>query len=240
MRYIALIAVLLLGACSVAPPTLSGKSGLHVADVAMANGSPMTALQIARTALESDPRNVQALVRVGEAQYALHQNGQAIETFRRTIAIDPSSSRAQIGIARIQLATNPVDAEATLRKALAREAGNAAALNDLGIAQDLQGKHEAAQASYRAALGVEPGLMSTQVNLGLSLALGGRAREGVQMLQPLGESPSSTPKVREDLAAALALAGDERSASDVLHVDLTKEQTVAALTGLAALGNAPQ
>ena len=239
MRHVALTAILLLAACSATPPTLAGRSGLHVADVAMANGAPSTALQIAKAALEANPHNVQALIRMGEAQYAMRQNGQAIETFRRAVAIDPSSSRAQIGIARVQLALDPLDAEGTLRKALSRDAANAAALNDLGIAQDLQGKHEAAQASYRAALGSQPGLLSAQVNLGLSLALSGKAREGVQMLQPLGESPASTPKVREDLAAALALAGDERSASDVLHVDLSKEQTLAALTGLAALGNVP-
>lgn len=238
MRKLAIVPVLMLAACGTTPPTLAGKSGLHVADVAMANGAPSTALQIARTALEADPRNVEALVRMGEAQYALGQGGQAVETFQRALGLAPHLAKAQLGIARVELASDPSAAEAILRKALARDPANVAMLTDLGVAQDLQGRHQDAQSSYRAALGLEPSLTSAQVDLGLSLALSGKAQDAVRMLQPLGASPSSTPKVREDFATALALAGDARSASDILRVDLSKEQTVAALSGMAALHDA--
>lgn len=235
MRKLAIVPVLMLAACGTSAPTLSGKTGLHVADVALANGAPSSALQIARTALEANPRNVEALLRVGEASYALGQAGQASDAFRKALAIEPHLPRAQLGIARIELGSDPAAAEADLHRALQREPSNVAMLTDLGVAQDLQGRHKDAQTTYHTALGIEPGLTSAQVDLGLSLALSGQATDAVQMLQPIGQSPSSTPKVRQDLATALALAGDARSASDILQVDLSHEQTVAALSGLAAL-----
>ena len=235
MRKFAIVTALVLAGCSTTPPSLAGKPGLHVADVAMANGSPATALQIARTMLEANPRSVEALVRMGEAQYALGQRPQAAETFQRALDLEPLSQRAELGLARVTLASDPGAAEAILHRALSHAPANAAMLTDLGVAQDLQGHHRDAQSAYHAALRVEPGLTSAQVDLGLSLALSGQAQDAVQMLQPLGASSSSTPKVREDLATAMALAGNTRAASDILQVDLSKEQTVAALSGLAAL-----
>ena len=49
------------------------------------------------------------------------------------------------------------------------------ALNDLGIARDLQGRHTDAQTAYRSALGVDPDMRAAQVNLALSLAMSGQS-----------------------------------------------------------------
>ena len=50
------------------------------------------------------------------------------------------------------------------------------ALNDLGIARDLQGRHTDAQMAYRQALGISPEMSAAQVNLALSLAMGGQSQ----------------------------------------------------------------
>lgn len=242
MRKLAILPVLLVAACATQPPnlagTLSGKTGLHVADVAMANGIPQTTLQIAHSMLEKDPGNVEAMLRLGEAQYSMGQRMPAADTFRRALALQPRSARARLGLARIELATNPATAEATLRAGLAAEPTNASLLTDLGVAQDLQGRHAEAQASYRSALGARPDLASAQVDLGLSLALSGQAHDAVRMLEPFGADPSSTPRVREDLATALALSGNTAAASTMLEADMSRDQAVMALSGLSALHDA--
>ena len=47
------------------PPT--GSADLRVADAAMAGGMPQTAINVTREILQSDPRNIGALLRQGEA-----------------------------------------------------------------------------------------------------------------------------------------------------------------------------
>ena len=60
------------------------------------------------------------------------------------------------------------------------------------------------------ALGITPSSVAVQVNLGLSLALSGDAPGAVRLLQPLATVPSATPRVRHDLALALAPSRERR------------------------------
>lgn len=46
-----------------------------------------------------------------------------------------------------------------------------AVLNNLGVALDLEGRHQQAQAAYRQALSAQPGLPAAMNNLALSIAL---------------------------------------------------------------------
>jgi Flp pilus assembly protein TadD len=51
------------------------------------------------------------------------------------------------------------------RRALALDPTDAAALNNLGIALDLQDRHEEAETAYRTALGRQPMMTAARVNL---------------------------------------------------------------------------
>ena len=82
------------------------------------------------------------------------------------------------------------EAEIAFRKAIERAPKDAAALNNLGIALDLQDRHDEAQAAYQAALTRRPSMTAAQVNLGLSLALAGATDRAVAILQPLASDPS--------------------------------------------------
>jgi Flp pilus assembly protein TadD len=154
-----------------------------VADNALKGGSPEIALQIANNVLAQNPGNGSALATKGEALTALGHPEEAAIAFSQVPPRDPASVSAQIGLGRIRLASDPVAAEAAFLGALSQDPRNGVALNDLGIARDLQGRHTDAQTAYRSALGVDPDMRAAQVNLALSLAMSGQSRDAVQLQQ---------------------------------------------------------
>ena len=179
MWRVTLCFLVLLAACSPRGSTGvgSGPVGLDVADSALRGGSPELALQIATSVLARNPDNEAALLTQGEALTALGRLDQAGASFARALEINPTSVGGHIGLGRLLLPTNPAAAEAQFLDALSREPRNAVALNNLGIARDLQGRHTDAQAAYRQALGINSDMSAAQVNLALSLAMSGQSRD---------------------------------------------------------------
>jgi Flp pilus assembly protein TadD len=207
----------------------SGPPGLDEADTALKGGSPEIALQIANNVLSQNPGNGSALATRGEALTALGRPEEAAIAFSQVPPRDPASVSAQIGLGRIKLASDPVGAEAAFLGALSQDPRNGVALNDLGIARDLQGRHADAQTAYRSALGVDPDMRAAQVNLALSLAMSGQSRDAVQLLRPLASKPDASQQLRHDMAAVLAMSGSKAEAEQILSKDLPPEQVQQAM-----------
>jgi len=241
MRPTLLLSLLLLVSCaghrdsafSTRPP------GLDVADVALANGAPETALHIAQQALAVKPHDVPALVRVAQAQAALGQRDQASRSFSQALGIAPNDAAATLGLGRLELATDPAAAASLLLRLTTRNPHNVAALIDLGIAKDLLSQHGEAQRAYRLALALDPESIAGQVNLGLSLALSGDPQQALRILRPLARGPGASARMRQDLAVALSLGGDDDGAASVLGADLARPEVVAAVAGYHLLRPVP-
>ena len=171
------------GTLSTAPP------GLNVARAALDGGAPEVALRIATAAVAAKPDDLDALIVQADADAALDMRPEADTAYRRVLALKPDSVEARMGLGRLSLADNPAAAEAMFLDVLARDPRNAKALNDLGIARDLQGRHTDAQAAYRQALGIVPEMQAATTNLALSLALSRRAEDGGPTPAPLPPRP---------------------------------------------------
>lgn len=148
-------------------------AGIAVATAAMNAGSPRVALQVTQGILDRTPDSVPALVVRGDALTQLHQNEDAITAYQTALRKDPHSVGANLGLARLRLASDPAAAATMFREVLATEPNNIHALTDLGVALDLLGDHVTAQADYRKALNNSPNDQAVQVNLALSLAMSG-------------------------------------------------------------------
>ncbi|OYV33790.1 MAG: hypothetical protein B7Z81_10905 [Acidocella sp. 20-61-6] len=207
---------------------------LNVADAAIAGGDPAMALSVSQSVLANDPNNPDALVHEGNAFYALGRCPSAEAVYRAAIA-HGAKAAAQIGLGRCLLKTDPAAAAASFAQAVADDPTDAAALDDLGIARDLQGDFAGAVDPYRRALQADPGDVSAEVNLGLSLALSGNGPAALQYLGPLAVGHGATPKIREDYAAALVADGRDQEAQQVLGVDLPPDQVVSAMSGFASV-----
>jgi Flp pilus assembly protein TadD len=206
---------------------------LNVADAAIAGNNPQMALQVSQSVLTNDPHNIQALYHEAAAYYVMNRCEDAIAAYQQALKLNPTSSEAETGIGRCLLQRNAAAAELTFAKALQDDPRNAAAENDLGVARDLQGNYAGAIGPYQQALLLAPGVISTEVNLGLSLALSGNGRDALRYLGPLATSPEATPKIREDYAAALVAAGRQNEARQVLSIDLPPDQAQALLATFA-------
>ncbi len=238
MRIAIIILASLLSACASqdASSFSSGQPGLNVAQAALSGGSPGLALNVANGILAKDPRNVPALLSQGDALTVLGRPDEAAESYTKALALDPGSVGAGIGLGRLRLRSDPAAAQLAFLNVLQREPRNATALNNLGIAYDLQGDHAGAQSAYRRALAADPAMRAAEVNLALSMALSGQAAEAVQLLRPLAADPDASRRLRHDLAAASAMAGDRQAAARILSTDLTPDQVQRALQAYGALG----
>lgn len=241
-----LAAVLALTACAqhnangpqantAAPTGFVGTNTLNVADAAIAGGNPNMALSVSQSVLANDPNNVNALVHEGDAYYALDRCPAAEAAFRLALKNDARSSVAEVGLGRCLLKTDPHAAEQAFEAAVQNDPGDANALNDLGIARDLQGNFAGAVDPYQRALLANPSLTAAEVNLGLSLALSGHGEEALQYLGPLAMGEGATAKIREDYAAALVAIGRDDKARQVLAVDLPPDDVNKAMDGFSAL-----
>jgi Flp pilus assembly protein TadD len=208
---------------------------LNIADAAIAGGDPSMALSVSQSVLKNNPGDVDALVHEGDAYYALNRCPASEAAYQLALAHDPSSAEAETGLGRCLIKTDPAAAEQALDQAVKDDPGNAAALNDLGIARDLQGNFAGAIDPYRRALLAEPGMTAAEVNLGLSLALSGDGPQALQYLGPLATGPGADAKTREDYAAALVAVGRISEARTVLSIDLPPAQVESALAGFQAV-----
>ncbi len=235
MRRTGFVLLLLLAGCSGTQSQLSvAQPGLDVARAALRGGSPRVALQVADGLLSHNPSDKAALIVQGDALTTLGRLEDATKSYTTVLALDPTSVDGHIGLGRIRLATDPAGAEALFLEALQRDPRNTTALNDLGIARDLQGHHTDAQRAYSQALGIDPDMHAAQVNLALSLAMSGHSGRAVRLLQPLASEPGASRKLRHDLAAVLAMGGKRAEAERILSADLSPEEVQQALQDYVA------
>jgi Flp pilus assembly protein TadD len=227
MRSALIVLVSLLAACAGQDASRlgNGQPGLNVARAALAGGSPNIALNVTNGILAKEPENVPALLTQGDAFSALGRLEEAKASYSKALVADPGSAIAQVELGRLALSSDPAQAQVLFLGALQHDPSNKTALNDLGIAYDLQGDHAHAQDAYRKALGTDSTMRAAEVNLALSMALSGRAAEAVRLLTPMANEPGAPRRIRHNLAAALAITGDKAAAAKILSVDMTPEQT---------------
>jgi Flp pilus assembly protein TadD len=226
-----------------APPApAAGQAGvLNIADAAIASDDPEMALKVSQSVLATDPNNLQALYHEADAYYAVGRCEDAIAAYQLALKINPKSSAAETGIGRCLIKRNAAQAESVFEAAVADDPGNSAALNDLGIARDLQGNYAGATGPYQQALLADPGDLAVEVNLGFSLALSGDGEDAVQYLGPLATGSAASPKIREDYALALVAVGHQDQARQVLAVDLPPDQVNTLMGQFAeAIASAPK
>ena len=110
------------------------------------------------------------------------------------------------------------------RAVLKREPKDLTALNNIGIARDLQGHHADAQTAYRQALAINPGLELRTSQSGAVAGDDGTWPQAVRLLKARASDPAAPVKVRRDYAVVLAMAGNQPEAERVLSEDLPADQ----------------
>ncbi|MFM9844742.1 MAG: tetratricopeptide repeat protein [Dongiaceae bacterium] len=180
----------------------------------------------------TDPRNIDALLGIGDSYLALGSLDNAALGYARALEVNPNSGRALRGLGTTRMMKGePQFAVTHLEKAVQIDGSDTKALNTLGVTKDMLGKHSEAQAAYRRVLQVNPGNYSARNNLALSLALTGNHGESIKLLEEIASSNKSTPIAKQNLALVYAAAGRTDDAMMTAHSGATAgtTQQVAAL-----------
>ncbi|HUD41042.1 MAG TPA: winged helix-turn-helix domain-containing protein [Dokdonella sp.] len=144
-------------------------------------------------------------------------NERAIALYEDVLAREPGNADAQVGLslalsARVCLYNGAPDpagrAEALARAAIARDAGDAAAVNALAYAEDCRGRIDAALAGYRRAYALDPrGRAASLASAAHLLAVKGRLAEALEANLAVGVAASRLRFLDIQIARNLELLG---------------------------------
>ncbi len=226
----------LLGACTTNNP-LSGP-----ASVALAKGESNDAATVSRWAeayakSPSDPRMALGYAR---ALKSIGSKDKAFEILQTAQRRDPKNGAIASELGRLALDTGRLDiAKASLETAEAQGLRDWRTLSAQGTLHAKQGKHEAAQQYYLAALKQEPDAVSVINNLALSYALDGKADKAAALLQKTVAAGKADKRVRQNLALVLGLEGKFDEARKLASVDMPPANAQASMSYLRNMLSAP-
>lgn len=236
---------LFLTACGVdfTASTASGDSyqaAVRQADEARGSGDLQTAIALYGRALQADPEGVEAKLGLGETYLSIGAPEEAAAQFRDVLAQRSGNAVARRGLAAALIGMNqPELAEQQLDTALQADARDYRALNALGVALDMQGRHAEAQVRYRRGIELAPDSISLRSNLGLSLAISGEAGPAIALLEPIALSRGADARVRQNLCFAYVMAGEYEKALQMSRRDLPEQEAQRQLSSFMSLKNLP-
>ncbi|WP_175729380.1 tetratricopeptide repeat protein [Burkholderia ambifaria] len=231
IRALAFAAVLPVLAGGCAPgiqtrPALSQKSDdpqaeLRIADSALSGGNVELASTLYGKVLARHPDSLAAQLGLGDVNYRAGDLERARILYEQARQQAPADLGPQLGLARVALRQRRLDEAAQrYRDLLAAQPNLPLAAQGLGTVLDLQGRHADAQAVYRDALSAHPDAQGLRIDLGLSLVLSNRPREGVNVLLDVAGLPDAPWQARQNLAFAYGVLGNTDSAKKLLSADL--------------------
>lgn len=193
------------------------------ARAARANGELETAVRLYRAALPSTSTNLALRVELGETLTDAGDYEQAYEAIDQALRQSTGEAREAGYVAlgrlffKLRRSTESAD---FFEKALAENPRNLRAMIGRGVALDLTGRFEQAQAAYLQALELAPGDLRAQNNLALSYAFAGNFARAVEIMHPMATAPTATPRLRQNLALIYGLMGNGELAASISRRDL--------------------
>jgi Flp pilus assembly protein TadD len=215
---------LVAAACTGLDPNPKGdnyETTVKEANEARRSGNLDTAIPLYGRALQANPQGVEAKLGLGQSYLSIGASEEAAAQFRDILAKRESNIAARRGLATAMIGMGqPTLAEEQIALVLQADSSDYRALNVLGVALDMQGRHAEAQANYRKAIQLAPDYLPTRSNFGLSLAITGPPQEAVAQLAPIATARGSDARIRQNLAFAYAMAGDFENALQISRRDL--------------------
>ena len=242
-----LAAPVLLAACVANPTTIGDRPGkavppggesaalVRVADSMRDAGDVAGAIPFYRRAHQLDTLQATPLVRLALALHTVRAYGEASQTWRAALKLDPDNADALRGYGYSLLALNKPQLAIDQLRTSNEIQEDVRSYNGLGVAYDMIGDARGAQVHYRMGLQLVPDNVTLLNNLGLSLALSGDSPESINLLLRVVASAAATARHRQNLALAYGLSGQIEQAAAVARQDLDEESVANNLAYYAIL-----
>jgi Flp pilus assembly protein TadD len=213
------------------PLTINGRDGggqpldyatlMRIGAAAQAGGDAANAVAIFRRAAAIAPGVPAPFVAAGNALLEMGQVAEATVAYSSALTRNGHDPEALRGLARAYMMTGKPELAGQPLSVAYRDTPNDPKLLQLiGVADDLAGQHEEAQARYRRGLELLPHDRALSLNLALSLALTATYAEAVAILRPIATAVTSSPRERQTLALIYGLQGNRRAAEHMARLDL--------------------
>lgn len=189
------------------------------------SGDLSNAVGLYKNAYELAPGRADIAAELAQTLSALGAHNEAAAVYKDALKSDPKNVEALRGLGNTLIALNqPRLALENFQAALALKP-DAKLHNSIGVAQDMSGENDEAQANYRSGLALAPNDPSLRNNLALSLALAGDYDQSIALLAKLVDEPRAGARPRQNLALVYGLAGRIGEAAKLIRVDFD-ERTV--------------
>jgi tetratricopeptide (TPR) repeat protein len=212
---------------------------LRVASEATLTVNAAWSEHLARRAVEFDPGNPDAVLKLARVLRTLERNEEALGLFQKYSAMVPGD---YLGLAHIGSCLSALgrygEAEQYFRKSLAG-LDDATTHYNLGLLMSMTGRLADAEREYRRALALDPAHADARGNLGPLLVRMGRMREAVEALRRLVADDPENVNALVNLGVVLIQQGRRGEARPFLERALQLAPGMPqALTALRAVGGA--
>ncbi|HEX6842741.1 MAG TPA: SPOR domain-containing protein [Stellaceae bacterium] len=194
---------------------------MRVADETRAGGDLATAVGLYRRLHEMRPSDPEPLERLGSTLTQLKSYTEAAQAYRAALELSPNDTELRRGLAIVLLSIGqPEPAVIQLDKAIGHDHDDPRLYSALGVAHDLMGRHDLAQAAYLDGLRLAPKSPGLRNNYALSLALSGDYGAAESTILEIAGDVGAPPRYRLNLALIYGLAGDDKRAAAISHTSL--------------------
>ncbi|MBF0357581.1 MAG: tetratricopeptide repeat protein [Magnetococcales bacterium] len=157
-----------------------------------------------RKVLESEPENIEALVRIGFALQTLGKLEEAVVCFEKVIILKPDSLENHYTLANgLQEVGRWQEAIACYEKIIKLQPDAVEAYNELGIVYKKQGKIDNSISRYRQAIAINPNYFACYNNLGSALQERGDYEDAIACYRKALEINPDSVEVHSNLGSAL-------------------------------------
>ena len=200
--------------------TQSAESIYRVGVTMQKSGDYVTAMNMYKQALSLDGTYTPALINLAQVARLQRQTNDTILLLEQANVREPDSVPLKIELAKLYITTNRSSlAESILVNVLRREE-SLDIMNALGVALDMQEKHQQAQHYYLKILATDPHHQGVMSNMGLSLALAGRYQESLKYFENLLKRDHPSRRDRHNAALVYILTGQCDKAEKIYKLEL--------------------
>ncbi|HEY8334284.1 MAG TPA: tetratricopeptide repeat protein [Tardiphaga sp.] len=231
---IAVVAVGLAGCQTAGMSDVTGSLGARAE--ARPDADPHVAVDAYGERYRSNPKDVEAALRYGQALRSAGQRSQAVAVFEQATIANPGNKLLLAGYGRA-LADNGNFQRAFDVLAAAHTPANPdwRILSVQGAVLDQMGRHEEARHYYDSALKIRPEEPSILSNLGLSYMLSKDLSQAESTLRRAYGGGNVDPRVRQNLGLVVGLQGRFSEAESIVRADLPADEAAANVAYLKQL-----
>ena len=162
--------------------------------------------------------------RLADSYNQLEQPEAAVVILQKYLELDASDSEINYKMGKSLLALDRVEEANIHFRQMLGYGSDTKAYNGIGVTLDLLTNHREAQLMYLKGLEGDPDYIPILNNLALSYVLSGDSDEAIKIFKRINFGRAGNPKLRQNLAMAYAMVGNEQEAERVSRIDLTPEE----------------